>query len=391
MINIRTITYHIDNKFNNLDIVEKCINDWNNNKYFIRTTRISTPILTKVPSINKYNKLDKFCNKNNIKWFSIPIKLDKNNKLLDFSYDMIKNYNKAFINIEGVKNEVIDFKSIDEYIKLMKKVSLIHKNGEDNFRLGLSVNIDNNTPFFPFSKSSGKLSYSIGLELTQEINNIIDKNTNLDFNKLRNKIIKILDKQICEIEKYTEEISNKYNIEFSGFDFSLAPILEDNGSIGLLIEKLGIKEFNGSGVMFVTAYLTNILKSFTNNHKSIGFNGVMYSLLEDTKLSSINNNIGIKLEDIIKLSCMCGCGIDMIPIYNNTDNEIIKSYILDICAISCRLHKPLGVRFIPVDTSYKITDLNNNDDFITNTKILNLSNNILLNNDIDKFSLLKIK
>ena len=387
MISIRTITYNISNNFNKFDVLNKCIKKWKENKYFIRTVRISTEEINQIPNDDFYMKVDTFCDNNDIRWFCVPIKLDNAN-LIDYASHMIKKYDKAFININGVQDGEIDFNAIDSYIKLLKETG---KNDyEDNFRLGLSVNVKEDTPFFPFASSSGNLNFSIGLELTGEINKIVDKNLDKNLNELREIIISSLDNQITEIENYALKIQNEYDIKFQGFDFSLAPIMEDNGSIGELIDKLGVKEFNGSGIMFVTSYLTNILKSFGNRHKTVGFSGVMYSLLEDEKLCEINNSIGIKLEDLIKLSTMCGCGIDMVPIYNDYNADIIKAYILDICAISCRLNKPLGVRFISLPRKSNITNFKNNKDFITNTKILDLSHNKVIDNNIKEFSFIKL-
>lgn len=394
MINIRTITYNMPKLFNNehFEVIKNCIKDWNQNKYYIRTTRINTTPIEKIKDINKYDILDKFCLDNNIKWFSIPISFKEKDKekYINDCYSIIKKYDKAFINIDGVKDSTINFDLIDIYIDLMKKVSK-YKNGKDNFRLGLSVNSISDSPFFPFTKSSGDFSFTIGLELTQEINKIINSYKSINYNELRDLITEKLDYQISEIENYAYYIEKKYDITFKGFDFSLAPIIEEDGSIMELIEKLGIKKFDGPGVMFVTAYLTNILKSFGNNHKHIGFSGVMYSLLEDIKLSKINNKEKLKLEDITKLSTMCGCGIDMIPIKYNVPKDIITSYILDIAAISCRLNKPLGVRFLPINILYNHTKFIDDKDFITNTRVLSLKNNILLYKNIKNFKFIEIQ
>ena len=394
MINIRTITYNLPKKFGKIefDIMDKCINEWNKNKYLIRTTRISTVPINTIPKDNYYDPLEEFCDNHNINWYSIPVNLNskKQNELIDFSYNMIKTREKVFINIDGVKDSNMYFDVIDKYIDLMNKVAHISENGKDNFRLGLSINTIEDEPFFPFAKSSGIFSFTIGLELTQEINKIIDENSNCNFEELRKKIITKIDKQITEIEKYAEKVSRKYHIQFKGFDFSLAPYMEENGSIIELIEKLGIKVFDGPGIMFVTSFLTNILKSFGNKHKKIGFSGVMYSLLEDYKLCEINNNKAIYLEDLIKLSTMCGCGIDMIPIKDSVSKEVLKSYILDIAAISCRLEKPLGVRFLPIPNNPEYTSLNEFSNFITNTKLVKLNKNTLITNGIKEFKFLDI-
>lgn len=390
MINIRTITYNMPAKLNKntFEKVSKCIKTFRHFNYKIRTTRISS--CEKVSQCNYYDLINKFCLENDIKWFSINV--DENQKeLVNYCYKLVKKYERAFINIDGSKDGLVNFKAIDSYIKTAKKVATISENGQDNFRLGLSINIGNNFPFFPFAKSNDNLSFSIGLELTEEINKIIDDNKSLNLNELREIIIKSIDRDITAIENYALKVENKYDIHFDGFDFSLAPTLEENGSIVKMIQKLGVKELNGSGSFFATAYLTNILKSFGNNHRHIGFSGLMYSLLEDNELCNINNSDGVRLEDLIKLSTMCGCGIDMFPIHSSTDNDIIKNYILDICAISCRLTKPLGVRFIIVPDCFEKTEFTDDADFITNTKVVKLSGNVINTNDMGTFNLIKLK
>ena len=387
MISIRTITYNMPANLDNsvFGRVKNCINSFNSFKYNVRTTRISS--CKYINQNNYYDLINDFCIKNNIKWFSIPV----NKSDSDYILELIKKYDRAFVNITGCNKGKMDFNAIDQYIETAKKVSLLSNNGKDNFRFGLSINVENNFPFFPFAKSSNDLSFSIGLELTEEISNIIDSNPGLDLNLLRTKIIETLDKDISIIEDYAIDIENKYNIRFDGFDYSLAPTLNEDGSVFGILEKLGVKELNGSGTFFATAYLTNILKSFGNTHRRIGLSGLMYSLLEDAELSRINNESEVRLEDLMKLSTMCGCGIDMVPINYGTSNDVIKNYILDICAISCRLNKPLGVRFIILPDSMKKTEFNDNCDFIVNTKVVNLSKNVINLNNTELFSLIELK
>jgi len=88
MINIRTITYNLPKKFGKIefDIMDKCINEWNKNKYLIRTTRISTVPINTIPKDNYYDPLEEFCDNHNINWYSIPVNLNskKQNELIDF-------------------------------------------------------------------------------------------------------------------------------------------------------------------------------------------------------------------------------------------------------------------------------------------------------------------
>ncbi len=82
----------------------------------------------------------------------------------------------AFVNIIAVKDNEIDYDILNRSAKLIKNVSTLSNSGYDNFRLGISNNIQPNCPFFPFTYSSGDYSFSIALELTQEINDILNAN-----------------------------------------------------------------------------------------------------------------------------------------------------------------------------------------------------------------------
>ena len=140
-------------------------------------------------------------------------------------------------------------------------------------------------------------------------------------------------------------------------------------------------DFGRTGTLFATGYLTNILKHLAARFPSVGFSGVMYSLLEDLELCAINNQRGVTLEQLISLSTMCGCGVDMVPVYGQVKNEELLSVFLDIAGISCRLHKPLGVRILPVPECRRgragFTSFHNDSDFVANTRIVDLNVNLI--------------
>ncbi len=399
MIQIRSITYNMPKNIveENGKKIKENISLWEKQSFFIRTKRIScTPVYESI-SKEQIDIVKKICDECDIRWFNIPInpwKAKNRKALFRFAYNVLKTYNQAFVNILCIKNQELDFDIINDSIRLTQLTSTISSNGKDNFRLGISTNIEPNCPFFPFSFSSGEFSFSIALELTQEINSIIKENYRLDLNKLRDAIISTIVPQIKQIELTANEISEKTGLKFMGFDFSLAPIIDENGSVITILKHLGINEFGKNGTMFATAYLTNILKSFGNYFKHVGFSGVMYSLLEDLELCKINNNIGVNLEDLIKLSTMCGCGVDMVPIASDVKDDEIRSIILDVAAISCRLNKPLGIRLLPIPRTKNgqesYTNFNEDADFISNTKIIDICNNCIIDNDIQTFKLLKL-
>lgn len=386
MIGVRSITYHLPQNHNQEDLnkIIKISRIWSNRYSMIRTQRVTLPPLNKPENRKVINALSKMCDISDIRWFNVPIDpWDSENPeiLFKFAESILHNQNRAFVNVLCFKDGKASQNIMELSANLMRHVSQLSKNGKDNFRLGLSSNIKPDGPFFPFTMSSGNFSFSIALELTQEINKICEENKKLNLTDLRNIIEKFLIDQIKTINSIALEISKEMEIEFKGFDFSIAPIISEDGSVISILNQLGIYNFGKAGMLFSTAFLTNLIKSFQQHFKSVGFSGVMYSLLEDIELCMINNERGVSIEELIELSTMCGCGIDMVPVYGDVSNQELFTLFLEIYAISTRLQKPLGIRILPIPQCKKnqnyFTDLYDDADFIANTKVIDIDLNIL--------------
>ena len=387
MITIRSITYQLPENYtqDHLEKIRKLSYMWDHSFQPIRTQRVSLFPFTKKVPIKTFKELSKLCDVSSIRWFNVPIdpnNSENSNELFNFAYAVLSEYNRAFVNVLAItKDKTIAPSILVRSSELIKKVSTINRNGKDNFRLGLSVNVEPDCPFFPFSYSSGTFGFSIALELTQEINAICSSMPKENLTELRSSIIDTLVPQIREIEIIAESIAKNSGLKFKGFDFSLAPIIDENGSVITILNRLGVQQFGKTGALFATSYITNILKHIASKFPSVGFSGVMYSLLEDLLLCRINNEHGVTLEQMISLSTMCGCGVDMVPVYGQISNDEIMSIILDVAGISCRLNKPLGIRILPIQQCGKnqsiFTSFDDDADFIANTKVVSLSTNSL--------------
>ena len=396
MIGIRSVTYHLQSDFSNENILnlDKPIQDWEKNYPAIRTFRVNLPDINSPIDDTLLKQISTACNNIGIRWFNVPINpfLEDNRergKIFHHAFSILRDFPHIFVNILAVRNNEIDYDILTRSAKLIQDVSTI-SNGYDNFRLGISTNIKPDGPFFPFTMSSGDSGFSISLELTQKINDIFNENkeiSNLSLSALKEHLIHVLRPQIDVINELSEKIATDNNMVFKGFDFSLAPIIDSNGSVFSILKAIGLKKFGDSGSMFVTAFLTEFLKSFGNYYKMVGFSGVMYSLLEDLEFCTMNINDGISIEQITSASTMCGCGVDMVPVYGEiTINEIL-AILLDIATISCRLNKPLGVRLLPIPRTLNNKDhytlFSDDADFISNTKIVPIHNsfNPFINNN----------
>lgn len=395
MIGIRSITYNLSRDCNEheYDLIRKINVNWKTAYPLIRTSRLNLPVQHDLDDIKQYAQIADNCLKIGIRWFNIPIdpwERHAKEKFCSFAHNVLKTYDRAFVHIIGVQKKQIDLDILKKSVELIEKTSKLGNNGHENFRLGISCNAVENTPFFPFTMSSGKFSFSIALELTQEINEIIQRHKTRNLSELRDIISSDLNRQIAVIENIAQRLSAEYNIEFAGFDFSLAPIIERNGSVWPILKHLGICEFGKCGSLFATYYLTDLLKSFGKFHKMVGFSGVMYSLLEDFDLCQINNEHGVSLEHLIAMSTMCGCGLDMIPIHSDVSYGEIVNLMLEVAAVSNRLNKPLGIRLLPIPDTYKgkeyFTCFSEDADFIANTKLVELGNNSIKIGKLQNFS-----
>ncbi|MDR2835052.1 MAG: DUF711 family protein [Bacteroidales bacterium] len=400
MIRIRSVTYHLPKNFaiEHFISVGDAVADWTKNYSKIRTRRLSLYPLTIPLEESKIKQIALECSKVGIRWFNIPIdphveNIKERKILFNHAFSIIRDFSYAFINILAVKNNEINYDILSRSTKLIQDVSSISSNGCDNFRLGFSNNVLPDGSFFPFTMSSGDFSFSIALELTQEINTLLLKKevANMSLSVLKKFLIDTLSPEISAINNIAENIAKKNNMIFKGFDFSLAPIIEENGSIFPILQTIGLNEFGFSGSMFTTAYLTDLLKSFGQYFKMVGFSGVMYSLLEDIEFCNFNNNKGITIEQLTAVSTLCGCGVDMVPVYGSISTEELLAIFLDIAAISCRLKKPLGIRILPIPRTYNhqehYTLFSDDADFISNTKIVAIDSKII-NYSLNKFLLL---
>lgn len=386
MIGIRSITYQLPEDFceQHLNTIASVSRIWDSSYELLRTQRVSLCPVDTDECIKKYEPLARLCDETRIRWFNIPIDpyvRDNIGELVKFGHNVLSEYSRSFVNVIGVKNGKLNTEVLNQCGNLIRRVSSISPDGKDNFRLGISVNINPDGPFFPFTYSSGIFGFSVALELTQEVNVLLDKLNDKDLNTKRSVIIEALTPQIQRINDMADRIAQNYGLVFKGFDFSLAPIIDPNGSIISILNALGIYNFGKTGSMFATAFLTNILKHLAARFTSVGFSGVMYSLLEDLELCSINNQRGVTLEQMISLSTMCGCGVDMVPVYGKMTNSEFMSIFMDVAGISCRLNKPLGIRLLPIQSCKRneraYTIFQDDPDFISNTRVVTPDLNVL--------------
>lgn len=390
MIKLRTITYQIDNKSQNLN--EKILNFKNFYNEFSdlyaspRTIRLSTSSLKNDEDYCNIQDVMRLCKENDIWGLGIEIDLISDVNNIVYAKDLIKN-DFIFLNLLVSKNESINFNAMSSASKFI--IDSSKKDTLYNFRIGIGTQDNNFTPFFPFANFKEDNSFAIGLELIDNIDKIINKFSRASIEDIRKNIKKEIIKEAKKINFILNKLSKKYNVKYNGIDFSIAPFpypLEDQSVISI-IEKLGnigrsrgedIFEFGDNGTYFLNSFLTSIIKEVAKETNGIGFNGVMYSLIEDSLLSLRYSEEKFNFDFLKLLATSCGCGIDMVPVYGDISENVLSSIILDIFTMSKILNKPLGIRILPITDSRYNDKTKFRHEFLTNTKILNINNGLFI-------------
>jgi uncharacterized protein (UPF0210 family) len=56
----------------------------------------------------------------------------------------------------------------------------------------------------------------------------------------------------------------------------------------------------------------------------------------------------LRVEDLLLMSCICGTGLDTVPLPGEVSAGAIESLLLDLSALALRLSKPLTARLMPM-------------------------------------------
>jgi uncharacterized protein (UPF0210 family) len=344
--------------------------------------------------VNRWSRVDRFgansvirwisdeCEKNDVRWFCLPfMALEKSDWIAarEVALECIRRYPNAFVSFAVSDQGRFNPALFPDLANFILDVSKLSSNGYDNFRVGLAANCAPNGPFFPYTRQAGANGFALAIEMPQVFHDLLDAHPGEKLPALRAEILKTLVPQLQKLEQIARQVESQTGLVYNGMDLSLAPFPEDRGSVGEIIEKVGVESFGSQGSIFAISFLTDILKSLGREAgvKTVGFNGVMISLLEDKILGIANSKKMYTLDSILAYSTVCGCGVDMVPLPGNILPEEMASLITDVTALSSVLQKPLGFRVLPIP-GRGINDFTNfSYDFLYNSRVMDIRNRSL--------------
>ncbi len=227
--------------------------------------------------------------------------------------------------------------------EVIVKCAPLDPNGFANLRFAALANVRAGAPFFPAAyHDDSEAAFAIAVESADVAVNAFAEQPTLDEGRSA---------LVAEITKHGQAIARiakneLAEIQFNGIDFSLAPFPDDKHSLGNAVEKMGVPKIGLHGSLAAAAILTEAIERADFPH--IGFNGFMQPILEDSVLAKRAAEETLTVKDALLYSAVCGTGLDTVPLPGDTTADEIAPLLLDLCALSLRLDKPLTARLMPV-------------------------------------------
>ncbi len=356
----------------------------------VRTCRITTDPVRGAPGrplnpaqvIGRVRALSQVCERLDVRWFNVPFDLvgapddGELEALCSLAYDVLRRFPRSFVNLICAAGGRLSHDAMVRASRVVKSVAALDSSGFHNFRVGVSCGVPANGPFFPFTFSSDAAGVSLGLEMPQEMMKVVGAADGSSLVVVREALLDALVPQVQRLDRVVGRVAGEEGFAYHGIDVSIAPYPESNSSVAQLMEMLGLEQYGGHGTLFLTAYLTDFLRELIRRSgiRSVGFNGVMLSLLEDERMGQRNNSNTYSIDSLILYSTVCGCGVDMVPVPGDTFEEELSSLFLDVAAASLALGKPLGVRVLPIPMKQENEFTGFNMEFLFNTRIKKMRN-----------------
>ena len=214
--------------------------------------------------------------------------------------------------------------------------------GIGNFRFAAAANVPAGTPFFPVAYHSGSDAVSIGLESPPLLSAAFSGANTLADAKQR--LTQSLESRLGPLERLMRGLARHDERSYLGIDVSPAP--GKDASIGEAIEALTGVPFGSASTLAGCAAITDVLKSL--RLKTCGYSGLMLPVLEDPVLAQRATEGRFSVRELLLYSSVCGTGLDVVPLPGDTPADRLAGLIVDVAALSTKLHKPLSARLFPI-------------------------------------------
>lgn len=228
---------------------------------------------------------------------------------------------------------------------IIQDSSTLEADGFANLRFAALANVPAGSAFFPAAYHDGNADgFALATEAADLAVQAIQGADSL--NEARQRLVEAIESCADALTQASQELTQRFGLQFKGIDFSLAPFPEIGRSIGTAAESLGLAAIGLPGSLAAMAFLVEALDRA--GFKRTGFSGLLLPVLEDSILAERAAQGRLSITDLLLYSTVCGTGLDTIPLPGNTSKEALTAVLLDLAALAQRLGKPLTARLMPI-------------------------------------------
>ncbi len=237
----------------------------------------------------------------------------------------------------------IDTAAVTRAARVIEKAAPIEPNGFGNLRFTALANVEPGVPFLPAAyHDGGSPAFAVAVEAADLA---VDAFTaSHDVNEARTALVDSIERHAKQLADVAASVAG--DRRFGGIDFSLAPFPTNAQSLGGALELLAPASLGASGSVAAAAVLTACID--TARFPRAGFSGLFLPVLEDTVLAQRAAEGSLGLNELLLYSCVCGTGLDTVPLPGDISELELAAILTDVAAIALRLHKPLTARLMPM-------------------------------------------
>lgn len=239
----------------------------------------------------------------------------------------------------------VSLPAVQACAEIIHQAATITPDGFANLRFAALANTRPNGPFFPGSYHAGERpAFALAMECADVAYAVVRKASSLA--DARETIVNTLEAEAIRLTSVANQVAQRFDLDFRGIDFSLAPYPEIWCSFGAALEALGLPALGYSGSLAAAAFIADTLDR--GSWLRTGFNGMMMPVLEDPILAQRAGEGSFTVSDLLMYSAVCGTGLDTVPLPGSATPQQIAALLLDVASLALRLNKPLTARLMPL-------------------------------------------
>jgi len=239
----------------------------------------------------------------------------------------------------------VSLPAVQACAEIIHQAATITPDGFANLRFAALANTRPNGPFFPGSYHAGERpAFALAMECADVVYSVVRKAGSLA--DAREVMVNTLETEAIRLTSVANQVAQRFDVDFRGIDFSLAPYPEIWCSFGAALEALGLPALGYSGSLAAAAFIADTLDR--GSWLRTGFNGMMMPVLEDPILAQRAGEGSFTVNDLLMYSAVCGTGLDTVPLPGSVTPQQIAALLLDVASLALRLNKPLTARLMPL-------------------------------------------